>query len=157
MPLTIAMTISRSLHTKAAGKQAFGLLADIPLTASLFPRIATISDLGCNTWRFETERIGIGNVTVLQLHVVSRYRFDQQKGIISWVPADSSESFRLEGRWKISEERKGSRIVLNASGSRDLNLPAFMKNLLTSLIRMEAEFLVSSFLDNLKTKLEGES
>ena len=156
MPLTLTMTIRRSLKTGASGTAVFRLLSDIARSASFFPKIDTISDLGCNTWRFETERIGIGSYTILQLSVISRYQFDKEQGIISWAPAGAAEHLKVEGHWEILQHPDGCHILLTAQGTHEINLPEFMKNLLAPLIRLEAEILVNCFLDNLKKKLEEE-
>ena len=81
---TIALELGYEFTVKASVADVFGVLADVPTSASFYPGVDQLVDLGGNAYRWEMEKIGLPHLT-LQTIYASRYTSNKAKGTVSWT------------------------------------------------------------------------
>ena len=111
-------------------------------------------DLGNNIWRWEMERIGIGEHTLQQSIYACKYISDKNRQTVTWTPVEGIGNAIVNGKWKITPTQEGCKAVLQSNAVITVNLPGFLEIILSPLIRMEFENLVDQYVANLKKEFE---
>jgi len=64
MAFQVEINVEKKFWTSASVDGVYALLADVPRSASHFPKVERFVDLGGNAYRWEMEKIGIGGHTL---------------------------------------------------------------------------------------------
>lgn len=156
MSLTIELQLAYEFDVKAAAKDAFALLSDVPHSASHYPKLAYLEDLGKNAYRWEMEPVGSGPVH-LQTVYASKYVSNKSKGTVTWTPVEGEGNARVAGSWSITDHKTFTRLVLEIQASVDLPLPALMKAVAEPIVEFEFESLTEQYIDRIAQTLGGEA
>lgn len=156
MSLIIDLHLAYELDVKASAKEAFDLLSDVPRSASHYPKLAHLEDLGKNTYRWEMEPVGSGPVH-LQTVYAAKYVANKSKGTITWTPVPGEGNARVAGSWAITAQSGLTRLVLTIDGSVDLPLPGLMKAVAEPIVAFEFESLTEQYLNRIAHTLGGEA
>jgi len=156
MPLTIDLHLAYELDVKASAQDAFALLSDVPRSASHYPKLAHLEDLGKNSYRWEMEPVGSGPVHVQTVYA-AKYVASKSKGTVTWTPVAGEGNARVSGSWTITAHAGFTRLVLAIDGSVDLPLPALMKAVAEPIVEFEFESLTEQYLDRIAQSLGGEA
>lgn len=156
MSLTIDLHLAYELDVKASAKEAFALLSNVPRSASHYPKLAHLEDLGKNTYRWEMEPVGSGPVH-LQTVYASKYVSSPTKGTVRWTPVPGEGNARVAGSWTIRAHQGFTRLLLEIDGSVDLPLPGLMKTVAEPIVEFEFESLTEQYLDKIAHALGGEA
>lgn len=156
MSLTIALNLAYEFDVRAKAKDAFALLADVPKSASHYPKVAQLVDLGKNCFRWEMEPVGSGPVHVQTVYA-SKYVSNKAKGTIVWTPIEGEGNALVGGSWTITDHKTFTRLVLEVNGELHLPLPALMKSVAAPLVESEFEHLTERYIDNIVDALGGEA
>nr|WP_315466248.1 SRPBCC family protein [uncultured Rhodoferax sp.] len=156
MAITVEINLGYELDVKAKASEVFALLSDVPASASHFPKVDKLVDLGGGAYRWEMEKIGIASIT-LQTVYASTYTSNKAKGTVSWTPIPGEGNALVAGSWKITDNKKSTNIVLDIQGELTLPLPGLMKMVAAPVAEAEFEKLVEQYLANLTEHLGGEA
>lgn len=156
MSITVHIDLGYEFSVKAPAGEVFDVLSDVPTSASHFPKVRQLVDLGNNCYRWEMEKIGLAQVN-LQTIYASKYTANKAKGTVTWVPVKGEGNALVSGSWKISDKKKSTDIVLKIEGDLTLPLPGLMKMVIAPLVEAEFEKLVEKYIDNLTTRFGGEA
>ena len=96
MAVTVEINLGYEFDVKAKASEVFAVLSDVPSSASHFPKVDQLVDLGGGAYRWEMEKIGIASIT-LQTVYASKYTSNKVKGTVSWTPI-KGEGNALGGR-----------------------------------------------------------
>jgi len=151
MAFTVDIALVRDMVTTASEESVFALLADVPRSASCFPRVNRLVDLGGNAFRWEMEKIGIGGYTLQQTIYACQYRADKAVGKVCWVPVEGVGNASVEGEWFVKTDGSGTSVVLKTRGVLSVDFPAFLQIVLSPLIVMEFTGMVDRYIANLQT------
>ncbi len=154
MSFTVTINISKNLETEASSEEVFELLSDVAKSGSFFPKVEKLVDLGGNTWRWEMERIGIGEHTLQQSIYACKYNACKERKTVTWIPVEEIGNATVSGKWAIMPTRYGSKATLQSLGTLTVNMPGFLELLLSPLIRFEFENLVDRYITNLAEEFE---
>lgn len=155
MHTTIHLELGYEFTVKATTSEVLGVLADVPTSASFYPGVDQLVDLGNNAYRWEMEKIGLPHLT-LQTVYAARYNSNKTKGTVSWTPVPDEGNARVSGSWKVSPAKPGTHVLLAVQAELDLPLPAMMKPVLHPLVQAEFERLTEHYIDNLIERFGGE-
>lgn len=155
MAVTVAVELGYEFDVKASAKEVFEVLADVPTSASFYPKVDQLTDLGDGAYRWEMAKIGIGQVH-LQTVYASRYVANQSKGTVVWTPVRGEGNALVSGNWKITDNKKSTNVVLSVAAELTVPLPALMKVVVTPLVEAEFERLTEQYIDNLTQRFGGE-
>ena len=155
MSITVDLELGYELTVKATAKEVYDVLADVPTSASFYPGVDKLVDLGDGAYRWEMEKIGLGQIN-LQTVYASRYVGDRKKGTVVWTPVAGEGNALVSGDWKITDQKKSTKIVLAIEAELTLTLPALMKMVVAPVVQAEFEKLTEQYIDNLIQRFGGE-
>lgn len=156
MTVNVTIDLGYEFSVKAPAAEVFDLLSDVPESASHFPKVHKLVDLGNNTFRWEMEKIGLAQVN-LQTIYASKYTSNKAKGTVIWTPVKGEGNALVSGSWKISDKKKSTHLVLKIEGELTLPLPGLMKMVIAPVVEAEFEKMVEKYIDNLTKRFGGEA
>lgn len=155
MSVKIPLELGYEFAVKASAKEVFDVLSDVPTSASFYPQVEQLVDLGDNTYRWEMEKMGLEQVN-LQIVYASSYRANRKKGLISWEPVPQVGNAQVAGSWQITKNKSSTHLVLTVEGEVTLPLPGLMKLVLQPVVEAEFERLCEEYIANLCERFGGE-
>lgn len=156
MSITLPVALGYEFKVKAPFKEVFDVLADVPTSASFYPGVDKLVDLGGGTYRWEMEKIGLPQVN-LQTVYASNYVANKARGTVVWTPADDAHSnASVAGSWHLTDHKTSTKIVLDVQGELHIPLPALMKLVVEPLVEAEFERLTEQYIANLIDRFGGE-
>ncbi len=155
MAISVHIDLGYEFAVKADTSTVFGVLADVPTSASFFPKVHRLVDLGGGAYRWEMDKIGLGQAT-LQTIYASRYTSNKAKGTVVWTPVAGEGNAAVAGSWKIVDKKTSTHLTLKIDGDLTLPLPGLMKMVVAPVVEAEFEKLVEQYIDNLSKHFGGE-
>jgi len=155
MSITIDLNLGYTFDVKASANEVFGVLADVPTSASFYPGVDKLVDLGGGAYRWEMEKIGLAQVN-LQTVYASKYVGNKAKGTVVWTPVAGEGNALVSGSWKISSHKKSTHVALSVTAELTIALPALMKMVVAPVVEAEFERLTEQYIDNLIQRFGGE-
>ena len=155
MTIHVPFELAYEFEVNAPFNTVFALLADIPSSASHFPKVAQLVDLGKGVYRWELEKIGAPQMHVQTVYA-SKYVADKKKGTVSWTPVNGEGNALISGQWRLVDKKKTTELHLEITGELQVPLPGLMKAVVTPFVLTENEKLIERYIDNLITEFGGE-
>jgi carbon monoxide dehydrogenase subunit G len=156
MAFKVTIDLGYEFAVKADFATVFEVLSDVPKSASFFPKVDRLVDLGQNTFRWEMAKIGLAQVN-LQTIYASKYTSNKAKGSVIWTPVEGEGNALVSGSWKIVDKKKTTHLTLNITGDLTLPLPGLMKMVVGPVVESEFEKMVEQYIDNLTAHFGGEA
>ena len=156
MSFTVNIDLAYTFDVKASAADVFAVLADVPTSASHFPKVDKLVDLGGNAYRWEMAKIGLAQVN-LQTIYACQYNSNKAKGTVTWTPIADVGNAQVSGNWKISDKKKHTHVELAIQGELTLPLPGLMKMVVGPVVESEFEKLIEQYIDNLTKRFGGEA
>lgn len=156
MAITVAIDLGYEFDVKAKAAEVFAVLSDVPTSASHFPKVDALVDLGDGAYRWEMEKIGVGSVN-LQTVYASKYVANQSKGTVVWTPVKGEGNALVSGSWKIKDNKKSTNVVLQIQGELNLPLPGLMKMVVAPVVEVEFKKMIEQYIANLTEHFGGEA
>jgi len=156
MAFTVSIDLGFEFDVKAKAAEVFELLSDVPTSASFFPKVDKLVDLGGNAYRWEMAKIGVGSAN-LQTIYASKYVANKTKGTVVWTPVKGEGNALVSGSWTIKDNKKSTNLVLDIQGELSLPLPGLMKMMVAPVVEAEFEKMVEQYIANLTKKFGGEA
>jgi carbon monoxide dehydrogenase subunit G len=155
MAMTVTIDLGYEFAVKADYNTVFDTLSDVPISASYFPKVDRLVDLGKNTYRWEMAKIGLAQIN-LQTIYASKYVSNKTKGTVVWTPVEGEGNALVSGNWKITDKKNATHLVLHIQGELTLPLPGLMKKMVAPVVEAEFEKMVEQYIDNLTKQFGGE-
>jgi len=155
MAIIVNIDLGYEFAVKADYTTCFDTLSDVPKSASFFPKVDRLVDLGDGVYRWEMAKIGIAQIS-LQTIYASKYVSNKTKGSVMWTPVAGEGNALVSGSWHITDKKKSTHLVLKLQGELTLPLPGLMKKMIAPLVEAEFEKLVEQYIDNLTRQFGGE-
>lgn len=152
MTVKVNIELDRKFSVSADKDAVFALLADVPASAAHFPKVEALTDLGDNTFRWEMEKVGLGDHAIQTIYAC-KYSPDEANGIITWSPIKGEGNGVVTGSWKITEGSKGTDIHFKTTSELTLPLPGLLKLAISPVVKHEFNGMVDEYIDNLKGAL----
>ena len=155
MAIVVPFDLGYEFEVKAPFDDVFGVLADVPVSASHFPRVDRLVDLGGGAYRWELAKIGSDRIN-LQTIYASKYVADRKKGTVTWTPVIGVGNGSVAGSWTLTAKKKSTHVVLRISGELTVPGPALLAPVVGPFVTAENEKLVEQYIDNLIRRFGGE-
>jgi carbon monoxide dehydrogenase subunit G len=155
MTMNVKIDLGYEFDVKANASDVFEVLSDVPTSASYFPKVDKLVDLGGNGYRWVMDKIGIASVNIQTIYA-SKYVSDKTKGIVVWSPIKSEGNALMWGSWTIRENKKTTNLVLQINGDLEIPLPSMMKMVVAPIVTHEYEKMIEKYIDNLTRKFGAE-
>ena len=155
MTINVNIDLGYEFEVNASAKEVFDVLSDVPTSASFFPNVDKLIDLGDDVYRWEMAKIGITQLN-LQTIYASKYIANRAKGTVVWTPVQGEGNALVSGSWKITDKKTSTLIVLQITGDLTLSLPGLMKMVLAPVVEAEFEKMIEQYIANLTQRFGGE-
>jgi carbon monoxide dehydrogenase subunit G len=155
MTINVHIDLGYEFEVKASAKEVFDLVSDVPTSASFFPKVEKLVDLGGGGYRWEMEKIGLPQIN-LQTVYASKYVSNRAKGTVVWTPIPGEGNALVSGSWKITDKKKSTHIVLKITGDLTIPLLGLMKIVVAPLVEAEFEKMIEHYIANLTKQFGGE-
>jgi carbon monoxide dehydrogenase subunit G len=155
MTVNVTIDLGYEFDVKASAKDVFAVLSDVPVSASHFPKVHQLVDLGDGVYRWEMEKVGTAQVNIQTIYA-SKYVSNKAKGTVVWTPVKGEGNALVSGSWKITDNKKSTNIVLKIDAEVVVPLPGLMKMIVAPVVESEFEKLVDKYIANLTKKFGGE-
>lgn len=156
MTVTVDIDLGYEFAVKAAFKDVFDLVSNVPLSASFFPKVDQLVDLGKNVYRWEMAKVGTAQVNIQTVYA-SKYTSDRAKGTVVWTPVKGEGNALVSGSWSVTAGKKSTALEFKVFGTVDVPVPGLMKMVVAPIVRNEFETLVEKYIDNLIQHFGGEA
>ena len=123
MAITVPFDLKYEFTVKARPAEVFAVLSDVPASASHFPKVAQLVDLGGGAYRWEMEKVGTDKINIQTVYA-SKYVSDRKKGTVVWTPVKGEGNALIGGSWTITDKKKSTQLVLKISGELRCRCPA---------------------------------
>ncbi len=155
MTVSVAIDLGYEFTVKASFKEVFDLVSDVPTSASHFPKVDKLTDLGGGVYRWEMKKVGTAQVNIQTVYA-SKYVSDRKKGSVIWTPVKGVGNAQVSGSWKLTDQKTSTNCVLKITGTVETPLPGLMKMVVVPVVQGEFEKLVEKYVDNLIKRFGGE-
>ena len=156
MTFTVPIDLGYEFDVNASAKEVFDVLSNVPDSASHFPKVDKLIDLGEGAYRWEMAKIGIGKIH-LQTVYASKYVSNKAKGTVHWTPLKDEGNAQVSGAWKIVGRKKSTHIEFTVHGELTLPLPGLMKIVVEPVVQSEFEKMTDTYIDNLTRRFGGKA
>jgi carbon monoxide dehydrogenase subunit G len=156
MAISVDIDLGYEFAVKSAFKDVFDVVSDVPTSASFFPKVDKLSDLGGGSYRWEMAKVGTAQVNIQTVYA-SKYVSDRKKGTVVWTPVKGEGNALVGGSWKIMDQGKTTGLELKIKGTVEVPLPGLMKMVVGPVVKGEFEKLVEKYIDNLIKRFGGEA
>ncbi|MDX1801563.1 MAG: SRPBCC family protein [Marinobacter sp.] len=154
MAITVAIELNRDIDLAGTYDEVFDLLADVPKSASHFPKVDKLVDLGDNTFRWEMEKIGVDKHSIQSVYA-SQYSADRDAGKITWEPVKGEGNGVVRGSWTLTRNGdQSTRAKFQTKAELTLPLPGLLKLAISPVIKHEFNSLVDTYMANLKKSFQ---
>lgn len=154
MALKVTVEVEKQLEVERPYKDVFEYLADVPQSASNFPNVDKLTDMGKNAYRWEMKKFGVDKYNIQSVYAV-KYSKNKGKGWIKWEPVEGVGNGVVKGSWTIKDRKGSTHLTFYSKGIITLPLPALTKIIVAPLVVREFSSLVTKYLKNLKKALQG--
>lgn len=155
MSITVPVDLGYEFEVRAKAADVFAVLADVPLSASHFPKVEQLTDLGNGVYRWDMAKVGTEQIHIQTIYA-SRYASNRAKGSVVWTPVEGIGNALVGGSWAIKGKRGSTAIRLDIEAEITVDLPALMKPLVEPVVNVEFEQLIERYIDNLIERFGGE-
>ncbi len=150
MAITVSIELNRELDLPAGYDKVFELLADVPESASHFPKVHKLVDLGDNTYRWEMEKVGVDKHAIQSVYACKYYP-DKDNGKITWEPVKGEGNGVVKGSWTLkAKDDNITSVKFQTSAELTVPLPSLLKLAISPVIKHEFNSLVDTYMSNLK-------
>jgi carbon monoxide dehydrogenase subunit G len=152
----VNVELGYEFDVKASYKEVFDVLSNVTTSSRFYPKVDKLVDLGDGAYRWEMEKIGIASVN-LQTIYASQYVANRAKGTVVWTAIKGEGNALVSGSWKITDNKKSTKLVLTIEGAVTLPLPGLMKMVVGPVVEAEFEKMTEQYIDNLTQHFGGEA
>ncbi|WP_372964529.1 SRPBCC family protein [Marinobacter sp.] len=150
MAITVSIELNREFDIQASYDDVFDLLADVPRSASHFPKVDKLIDLGGNAYRWEMEKVGVDKHAIQSVYACT-YDPDKETGKITWEPVKGEGNGVVSGSWVLSSKDENTTTVrFQTSAALTVPLPSLLKLAISPVIKHEFNSMVDTYMNNLK-------
>lgn len=154
MAFVVDVEIEKEFEASCTGDFAFEVVADVPFSASHFPKLEKLVDLGDGKYRWEMEKIGVNQYNIQTIYA-SKYVSDEEKKTVKWTPVKGEGNAQVSGKWTIKEKAGKTTMKLSTKGAMELPLPSLVKFVVAPVVKIQFEGLVDEYITNLTKTLES--
>lgn len=155
MAISVNIDLAYEFDVNAKAAEVFDVLSDVPTSASHFPKLDKLTDLGDGAYQWEMAKVGTAQVNIQTVYA-SKYVSNKAKGTVVWTPVKGVGNAQVGGNWKIVDNKTSTNITLSIKGTVDVPLPGLMKMVVAPVVEGEFEKLVDKYIDNLIKRFGGE-
>ncbi len=155
MTITAQVDLEYEFAVKAKAADVFALLSNVVESASHFPKVQAVTDLGKGVFQWEMQKVGTPQVNIQTVYA-SKYKADAKKGTVIWTPVKGTGNAQVAGGWTITDRKKSTALKLVVQATVFVPLPDIMQSIVQPVVSAEFEKLLDQYINNLIDRFGGE-
>jgi carbon monoxide dehydrogenase subunit G len=155
MTFDVRFDLAREREVKAGIDEVFGVLSHVPTSASFFPKVDRLVDLGDDTYRWELQKVGTQQVNIQTVYA-AKYRSDAKRHSVTWTAVPGQGNAQVNGSWTLTRHKHSTHLLLKLNGEIVVPLPALTKLVMAPIVVRENEKLIDQYMANLARRFGGE-
>ena len=155
MAVSVPIDLGYEFSVKAPFEDVFAVLSNVPESASHFPKVNQLVDLGGGIYRWEMDKVGTAQVNIQTVYAC-KYVSNKAKGTVVWTPVKGEGNAQVSGNWKITDKKKSTDLVLKIDAEVTVPLPGLMKMVVVPVVKNEFEGMVDKYIAKLIKRFGGE-
>jgi len=155
MSLDIPIAVAYEFEVRAPYAEVFGVLADVPASASHFPQVERLVELARGAYRWDMQPVGPPPYS-LQTVYACRYVSSKSRGTVAWTPLEGIGNATVAGSWTLVRGKRSTALTLDIDARLHTPFPALLRVVVEPVLRAEFERLVELYVDNLIERFGGE-
>jgi len=152
MAIKVSIDLDREFTVNADIDTVFAFLSNVPESASHFPKVDELEDLGDNTFRWNMEKVGVGDHAIQTVYAC-QYVADEGAKTVTWSPIKGEGNGVVSGGWEFTEADGGTHIKFETSAELNLPLPGLLKLAISPVVKHEFSAMVDTYMDNIQEVL----
>ncbi len=157
MSVSITIELARTFTVAASVETTFELLADVPRSASHFPKVDKLEEIEPGRFHWTLRKTGVDKYA-LQTVYACDYQSDAGKRQVIWTPVPEVGNAVVEGAWVVQETDepgKGAECHFRSHAVMELPIPKLLKMAVAPVVKHEFNSMVDHYIENLKSALNG--
>mgnify|MGYP000465108216 CR=1 FL=1 len=161
MAFNVQINVDKILVFNAPADVVFKQLANVPETADLFPKLASIEQVEDKTYQWKIKEIGQGGYSFSAIYT-NLYKMDKTNGVIAWASVESSvagtskENTMIDGSWEITGNNGESSVRFQSKIVVQLPFSKMVKMVVKPFVQLEFDRLVERYLENIQNHFISE-
>jgi carbon monoxide dehydrogenase subunit G len=152
MTIKVSIDLDRKFTVNADIDAVFALLSDVEGSASHFPKVESLEDLGDNTFRWTMEKVGLGDHAIQSIYAC-KYVSDESAKTVKWTPIKGEGNGVVSGGWKFSSVDGGTEVKFDTSAQLTLPLPGLLKLAISPVVKHEFASMVDTYMERIQEAL----
>jgi carbon monoxide dehydrogenase subunit G len=152
MTVKVTIDLKRKFAVVADIDSVFALLSNVAVSASHFPKVKLLTDLGENKFRWEMEKVGLGSHAIQTTYACQYVSDDAGKSVV-WSPVEGEGNSLVSGKWQLTENGQGTDVCFETNAVLTLPLPGLLKLMIGPLVKHEFTSMVDTYIGKLKRVL----
>lgn len=150
----VGVSLSYTLQVAWDVQQAFGLVSDVPQSASNFPGLERLDDLGDGVYRWNMRPIQVSKFSH-QVNYAARYVGDPAAGTVVWTTVGTDGNTRADGAWRVTASGSGSRLVFENRLAVMLPIPRLVARPAKKVVPGIMDKQTRKYLTRMAQKMDG--
>jgi carbon monoxide dehydrogenase subunit G len=151
----VKVNIQRTLRVGWSPEEAFAMVADVPRSASHFPGLQRLEDLGDGVYRWHLSSFRIGKIT-FPVSYAARYVPDPEAGTVTWSTDPGSKNTRADGKWVVTPDGDGALLEFHNHLVVVLPVPRMIMRMANKIARNLTEKQIGAYLGRISRAMDGE-
>jgi len=151
----VEVNIRRTLKVSWPPDRAFELVADVPRSASHFPGLEKLEDLGDGVYRWHLSSFKVGKIK-FPVSYSARYVSNPDNSTVTWSTQAGSKNTRADGEWQVHPDGEGTRLEFRNRLVVVLPVPRLMMRMANKVARDMTEKQIGAYLGRISRAMEGQ-
>ena len=156
MAISVPFDLAREREVKAGIAEVFGVLSHVPTSASFFPKVDRLVDLGDDTYRWELQKVGTAKVNIQTVYA-AKYRSDARRHSVVWTAVKGQGNAQINGSWTLTQRKHSTHLRLQVNGEIVVPVPALTRPVVAPIVMRENVKLIDQYLANLARRFGGDA
>ncbi len=152
--IAVSVPLRRELEVAWDVEQAYGLVADVPLSAGHFPGLKGLDDLGDGAWRWRLDEFEVGRFKI-DAGYAARYTCDPVARTVRWTTVEPAGNVRADGSWTVTPRGSGARLVFENKLQVSLELPRLAQGLVGKIVPAVYQRQTATYLERIAQRMGG--
>lgn len=152
MAFKVKIEMDKEFTVNADIDTVFGLLSNVPESAAHFPKVEELEDLGDNTFRWNMEKVGVGDHAIQTVYAC-QYHPDGDTKTIKWTPIKGEGNGLVSGAWSLTALDSGTQVNFDTAAEMELPLPGLLKLAISPVVKHEFGAMVDTYIERLTEAL----
>lgn len=150
MPISVKIDVKKSFEADCSWQKVFDTLANVPVSASFFPKVKNLEDLGDGVFKWEMEKIGVDRYSIQTIYAC-KYTSNKGEGWVKWEPVAGIGNGVVSGAWNLTSlAPQKTRINFAVKGELTIPLPGLLRFLIAPVVSVAFLGMISRYHRNLR-------